>query len=50
MHPLNQNDKEILLWNFDTYKPRLLAGERLWSKHKTIKLLVGKGSCYETET
>jgi hypothetical protein len=27
-----------------------LAGERLWSEHKTIKLLVGRGSCYETET
>ena len=29
------------------------AGKRgvsLWSEHKTIKLLVGRGSCYETET
>ena len=34
----NQNEEEFRLV-FDTYKPLSLAGERLWSEHKTKSLL-----------
>jgi hypothetical protein len=34
---------------FRYIKTALASGVSLWSEHKTKKLLVGRGSCYETE-
>jgi hypothetical protein len=39
----------IPVW-FSTRKNRWASGVSLWNEHKTKKLLVGRGSCYEAET
>jgi hypothetical protein len=48
--PRITHSKSEFLLGFSTHKNRWTSGVSLWSEHKSIKLLVGRGSCIEAET